>query len=128
VASKDGLRLVIDGARAGKRTGLLANGVRVDLPDGLFLLLLRLAVAHLADRSRWSTHAELGTQHTRVGYSRIRRAVVDATSLEVDVVEADGKGRFRLAPEVTVERVAWDVLADHGDKEIRKLGRDRRKV
>lgn len=119
------VRLVIDGARVGKRSRVTVNGERVDLQERLFSILLRLVAAR-GTAEPWLTHQDLGTKRTPEAPSRLRKALGVGAPAGAEIIE-NWNGRYRLGDAVTVEHVAWDKLREHGSDVVRRLARAARK-
>jgi hypothetical protein len=115
------LHLVIEGARMGRRSSVLANGSRVDLADCLFVLLVRLVRAHVRAADSWWTTAELGIERSSWRISRLRCAFRGHAPEGAPFIEADGRERYRLGSIVVVDRIDLAALGAHPDAAVRKL-------
>jgi hypothetical protein len=115
------LYLAIEGARIGRRSGVLANGSRVELQDSVFVALLRFARANHRAAGSWSTRGDLGLEKSTWLVSRLRCAFRGHLPEGAQFLEADRRERFRLSPVVVVEPIDPAALAMHPDATVRNL-------
>jgi CheY-like chemotaxis protein len=118
------VRLVIDGRRSERRVGLLVNGVRVRLPDQLFLFLLRLVVAHVRAPLAWHSLVDLGFAE-KVGLPyRLRTEFEPVVPEGFVLLEKGAPGEYRLNPEIAVEHVDWRALQEDEDPALARVARE----
>jgi hypothetical protein len=118
------VRLAIDGRRGGRRVGLLVSGVRLRIPDQLFLFLIRLVVEHRRSAQAWHTMPDLGFPNNVVLPSRLRRAFHPVVPEGFVVLEKNGTQSYRLNPEIVVEHVDWRALQEHEDPVLARVARE----
>jgi CheY-like chemotaxis protein len=123
----EAIRVVIDGERKGKNTGIRVNGERCFLQDGLFVVFLRLAVVHARGAGAWLTRGDLGTERTPYRTSRLRVALRNVVGGDAVIVENDGGDNFRLGERVVIESVKWDALEGHPEIAVQKMVKQERK-
>lgn len=114
------VRLVLDGKQVGRRTGLLCRGQRRELQDARFLVLLRLALAHIRAPGSWLSRTELGIARSPEVPSRIAEVFADLVPEGFVLVESDRNGSHRLNAAVVVE-VDWTALGRHSSEGVRKV-------
>ena len=115
------VHIVLDATRGKRRMGFLVNGQRRELQDAKFVVLLRLAAAHLRGAGSWSTKAALGMTRSPETPSRIAEAFRGLVPEGFPVIERDGRGSFRLHPDVVVGKVDWAALAAHPHESVKKI-------
>jgi CheY-like chemotaxis protein len=120
--------LAIDGkiTKAG-RTEIVINGARREMQDARFAVLLRCLVARERSPEAWSSREALGIARSRNATTYIREAFDGLVPDGFQAIEGDRRGNVRLNPEIVVERVDWDVLAEHPDPSVARVALERRK-
>ncbi len=122
------VRLVIDGkVVTSRRTGVLIDGVRCEMKDLPFLVVLRCAAARERSPEAWSSREALGIAASRNATTYVREAFAGFVAEGFQVIESDGRGSLRLNPRIVVERIDWDVLAEHPDPGVARVAIERRK-
>ena len=122
------VEIVIDGERRGRRSCVTINGQLREMQDKIFLVFLRLVVAHERDAQAWSGRDELGVGAHRHVTTGIRTAFRGLLPEGFDALEADHSRQLRLNPALAVVRVAWARLLEHPDAAVQKVARAQMKV
>ena len=118
------VRIDIDGTTNRRVTTVMINGTERGIQDAKLAVLMKLVVAHLRAHASWSSREALGVVQSREALSRIRVAFRGLAPDGFEVIEGDGNRRFRLNPAVMIGKVAWEVLAEHGNAVVRKVARE----
>jgi hypothetical protein len=120
-----GVHLEIDGARAGRRSAVRVNGALVELQDSAFLVFVRYLVFFLRSPGSWATKSDLGIANSGWMTSRVRCAFKKAVPAGFQLIESDGRERFRLNPEVVVAQADWAALDEHPEPAVRTAAAQR---
>ncbi len=123
-AASAGPSLVIDGSKGSSGTMVAMNGELREMPDSKFVVLLRCVSAHMRKAGSWSTREALGIPRDRDSVSRVRSTFKDLVPEGFKLIEGDRRRSFRLNPGVVVERVEWEVLAEHSNELVRKIAKE----
>ena len=127
-ASAEGVRVAIDGkVTTSRRTGIVINGTRREAMDSAFVVVLRGIVAHERSPEAWSSRDGLGISTSRSATTRVRELFDGLVPADFQVIESDGRGSLRLNPQIRVETIDWDALAQHPDPDVARVALDRRK-
>jgi len=128
-AAADSVSLALTGReRAGRSEVVVASRSSL-LANTSFLLLVRLVAAACRAGSdpeaRWVSLGEFATDE-RLARKRVSRLKSDVAVLfpaEIQAVENDRGGRYRLSPAVAIANVDWKRLAAHSEASVQKIAR-----
>lgn len=122
--ANDGVHVVFDAARMGRRAGALLNGKRFTLQDAHLLFLLKLVAAHQAAPGQWAARHGLGAAATSPETpARTVAALREVVPAGFDLVESDRRGQYRWNPKATVV-VDWGAYSNDGHAGVKKLAKE----
>jgi hypothetical protein len=109
------------------RTQIRVNDTAREMQDSRFLALLRFVVARSRDLEAWSSREALGIATSRNVTTYIREAFDGLVPEDFEVIEGDRRGNVRLNPQIVVEPVLWDALAQHPDPGVARVAMEQQK-
>ena len=116
-------RLHFDATVRKRRTVIVVNGAREEIPNKTFAMLLRMAIQLREDGVGWVRREEFG-ENPQQAISNARRDVrpllADAGA---EVLENDGFGSYRLSVPPQNVSFDWEKISDHWDGQIASLGK-----
>ena len=119
--------LELDGKRVGRRTSFLVDGQRADLPDGEFIVVLKLAALRARKSMDYLSSSDLGIYRTPHVPSRLRASLEPVMPRGVAILQRGEPGMFRLHPIVEVEGIDWAVLERNPHAGIQAIAAAERK-
>lgn len=117
--------LFLEGTKDGARTTVVINSARRAVQDAVFLMLLRLVVAHQRSARAFSSRDALGMA-ARNATSRVREAFDGLVPASFEILQGDNGGAFRLNPDIVIEGVDWAALEEHPHAGVQKIAREQR--
>jgi CheY-like chemotaxis protein len=117
------LCLAISGRKVKRRLELSIGETTGALQPAPFKILLHLVAAKLRKGEGWVYKTALGSTHEG-GWqrmSRLREGLISLLPNDMDIIENNEMGRYRLTAEVHVGKIDCEELGKHHEEEIRRL-------
>jgi len=115
------VRLTVTGASRGRRTEILIDEQQVEVTNANFIVLFNLIAGALRSADRWVKEESLGSNGSKAIY-RLKQELKPHVHKRIELAECEkGRSNYRLSPQVRIERVDCERLANHDEGRVREL-------